>query len=146
MRLLFRTPVKKDFLFIKEKFTRELFLYLAPPWATIDIKKFDGCKTGDEIHVHINQSGLKQEWVSLITDEIQTDDEWCFVDEGKVLPWPMTYWKHRHRVLKMSNGHSEIVDDIHFECSPKWMNYPTYAVVYAVMGIRPSRYKKFFEG
>ncbi len=146
MRLLFRTPIKKDILFIKEKFTRELFLFLTPPWARVEIKQFDGCKKGDEIHVTIHQTGLTQEWVSLITSEVLTDDEWCFIDEGKLLPWPMTYWKHRHRVLKMSNGDSEIVDDINFECSSKWLNYPTYAVVYAVFAVRPSRYKKFFEG
>lgn len=146
MRLLFRTPIKENFLKVKEGFTQELFSALSPPWAKVEIEKFDGCTTGDEIHLKIYQGGVKQKWVSEITSEIQTDDEWCFIDEGKVLPWPMSFWKHRHRVLKMKNGHSEIVDDIHFECTPRWMDYPTYAVVYAVFAIRPARYKKFFEG
>ena len=117
---------------------------LTPPWVKINLLRFDGCQTNDEIHLEL-QSFVKQKWVSLITHHTEDGKEWSFIDEGKILPWPLHTWKHHHRVISLDEKRSEIIDDINFECSPRWLNYFVYPVLWMTFSIRPRRYRLFFE-
>lgn len=146
MKLYFETPIERPFDEIRDRFNKELFLYLSPPLIPFDLKRFDGCKKGDEIHIDLGINGLTQKWVSLITFEETNAAGWSFIDEGKVLPFPLKYWKHHHRVDKISEQKSLIVDDITFECSPGFLSPMIKPLLWTVFSIRPGRYKKFFEG
>jgi ligand-binding SRPBCC domain-containing protein len=145
MKLYFETPISRPFEEVRDRFNRDLFIYLAPEIIPFELKKFDGCKTGDEVHISLGPQGFKQEWVSLITFEETTEKGWSFIDEGKVLPWPLKSWKHHHRVDKISESECRIVDDIQYECSPGFLNACMKPFFWSMFFIRPGRYKKFFK-
>jgi ligand-binding SRPBCC domain-containing protein len=104
------------------------------------------CSPGHEIHLEINTLGLKQKWVSLITEEVQSENEWSFIDEGKVMPWPLASWRHKHIVISSGAKSSKIIDDITFSCVHPWMNLFMFPALWPTFAIRPSRYRKFFRG
>lgn len=145
MKLFFETPVSLPFEKIRDRFNRELFLYLSPGFIPSKLKRFDGCKTGDEIHLELGPNGFSQDWVSLVTFEETNASGWSFIDEGKVLPWPLSYWKHHHRVDRISDTESRIVDDIHYECSPAFLAPLIRPFMWSVFAIRPERYQKYFK-
>jgi ligand-binding SRPBCC domain-containing protein len=146
MRILFETQISLNYLKIKARFNRELFLFLKPPGVQLDLQRFDGCAPGDEVHLALNSFGIKQKWVSVMTAEKQDEKEWSFVDEGKLLPWPLINWKHHHRVLYLDDNSSKIIDDITFKCAYPWMEAMMYPVLWSTFAIRPARYRKFFQG
>jgi ligand-binding SRPBCC domain-containing protein len=145
MKLIFKTKISLPFQTIKEHFNQELFVYLAPGIIPFNLKRFDGCKPGDEVHIDLGVAPLKQNWVSIITSDENSEDGWSFVDEGRVLPWPLKYWKHHHRVDKISENESCIVDDIIYECSPSFLTPIMKLFFWPMFAIRPKRYKKFFK-
>jgi len=145
MKLYFETPVKMPYEKIRDRFTRDLFLFLSPGFIPFNLKRFDGCKKGDEIHLILGPNGFSQNWISLITYEETNASGWSFIDEGKVLPWPLSYWKHHHRVDKISATESRIVDDIQYECSPSFLTPLIRPFLWSVFAIRPERYKKYFK-
>jgi ligand-binding SRPBCC domain-containing protein len=146
MKLRFETAIPKPFEKIRDHFNRELFTSISPAFIPFNIKRFDGCKKGDEIHIDLGPGFASQSWVSLITFEETNASGWSFIDEGKVLPWPLLYWKHHHRVDRMGPTESKIVDDIEFECSPQFLTPLMRPFLWTVFAIRPARYKKFFQG
>ena len=142
MKLYFETLINHPWQKIRDGFNQDLFIYLAPGFLPFKLERFDGCKKGDEIHINLGP-GMK--WISHITFEETNASGWSFIDEGKVLPWPLIYWKHHHRVDRMSETESKIVDDINFECSPKWMSPMIKPFLWQVFALRPERYKRFFK-
>jgi ligand-binding SRPBCC domain-containing protein len=145
MNLLFKTPIRRPVEVIKEGFNRDLFLNLAPSLIPFQLKRFDGCVKGDEVHVEVGPGFFKQEWISLIASSETNASGWSFMDEGKVLPWPLKSWKHHHRVDKLSPSESLIVDDIHYRTSSVVLDFLIKPFLWSVFAIRPRRYKKFFK-
>jgi ligand-binding SRPBCC domain-containing protein len=145
MKLYFATQIPRSFEYIRERFSRELFLRLSAGLIPFQLARFDGCKQNDEIHILIGPAPLAVKWVSLITREETNASGWSFIDEGKVLPWPLIYWKHHHRVDRISATDSLIVDDITYECSPKLMGPIIRPALWVMFAMRPARYKKFFK-
>lgn len=145
MKLYFETPIKLPYEKIRDRFNRDLFIYLSPLFIPFNLKRFDGCKKGDEIHLELGPNGFSQDWISLITFEETNASGWSFIDEGKVLPWPLKYWKHHHRVDRISATESRIVDDIQYECSFAILSYLIRPFMWSVFAIRPGRYQKFFK-
>jgi ligand-binding SRPBCC domain-containing protein len=143
MNLIFKTPIPRNYKRVAEGFTSELFLYLTPSWLPGKLIRFDGCKIGNEVHIELGHPKLY--WVSEITDEAMTPLSWHFVDEGKVLPWPLKKWRHKHSVVKISDEESQIIDDIEYHCSNKFLEKSIYPMLYSMFSIRPARYKKFFK-
>lgn len=141
MKLLFKTPVTKDLQTVKSAFDRELFEYLAPPLIPAKLERFDGSKTGDEVHLKL---GPFQRWVSLITEDKEDPGVWYFVDEGQILPWPLKYWRHVHRVESTPEG-SLIVDDIEFKTASTLLDKLMYPVLWQIFSLRPKRYQSFFS-
>lgn len=146
MKIFFETHLESSLATIRENFGSELFLFLKPPGLAITLNRFDGCKEGDEVHLVVNSLGLKQEWVSVMTSEMQNEKEWAFIDEGKILPWPLSSWKHIHRVVYLDDKSSKIIDDITYKCRYSWMEGMIYPILWSTFAIRPSRYRKFFQG
>ncbi|MES2527108.1 MAG: hypothetical protein V4598_08465 [Bdellovibrionota bacterium] len=146
MKLYFETTVATSYETVKENFNEKLFSALKPPGPGFTIKRFDGVKKGDEIHLEINlPSLLSRKWVSVVTHEEGSDRAWSFVDEGKVLPWPLSKWRHAHWVIKLNERHSKIIDDIYFECSPGFLGYNIRPILWAAFAVRPALYRKFFK-
>lgn len=147
MKILFETPIQKPFEEVRDGFTKELFLYLSPPLIPFSLKRFEGCKKGDEVHIEMNPLPfLKQEWVSVMTFEETNEGGWSFIDEGKVLPWPLSKWKHHHRVDRIGTAQCRIVDDISYECKPAFLGPLVKPFLWMVFAIRPGRYKSYFKG
>lgn len=144
MRLYFKTSLAHPFKKVVQGFSRELFEKLTPPWASADLDRFDGCKKGDEVHLTLKLLGTSQKWVSLMTDAKETQNEWFFIDEGKVLPWPIKEWKHKHIVRKINENESEIIDDIYYSAGP--LSVFIYPALWATFMIRPDRYRQFYKG
>jgi ligand-binding SRPBCC domain-containing protein len=144
VKIVFVSPIKRSVEIVKAGFTKDLFIALSPPFPPFELKRFDGCKTGHEVHIVLRPPGMTQNWVSLITEDKENDSEWYFVDEGKVLPWPLSYWRHKHRVVKVLNDECNIIDEIEYKTSPSWLGPLIYPVLWSTFAIRPSRYKKFF--
>jgi len=145
MNLEFRTPIKRPFQDIQARFDSELFLRLSKGLLPFNMERFDGCKKGDEIHIKIGMWPFKFRWVSLISYEETNASGWSFIDEGKVLPWPLIYWKHHHRVDRISATESTIVDSIQYECSPTFLGKLIWPVMWMVFAKRPKRYRQYFE-
>lgn len=145
MKILFETLIDRPLELVKDNFNEELFAYLKPPGVDVEILRFDGCHKGDEVHLALKILGKEQHWVSLITEEHDSADEWSFVDEGKKTPWPVSKWHHHHRVVKVDEKSCKIIDDIHYECSPAWIGPFAAPALWVSFAIRPYRYQKFFR-
>jgi ligand-binding SRPBCC domain-containing protein len=145
MKLYFETHLNLPFEKVRDQFNRGLFEFLAPPLIPFNMKRFDGCKKGDEVHLELGFKGISQEWVSLMTFEETNASGWSFIDEGKVLPWPLKHWKHHHRVDRLSATESRIIDDISYDCSSIFLDLLIKPVLWSVFAIRPKRYQKFFK-
>ncbi len=144
MKLRFETPVARPIEAVRAGFTRELFVHLAPGFIPFRLERFDGCAPGDEVHLLLGPGPFRQRWVSLITAAATNEQGWSFIDEGKVLPWPLNYWKHHHRVDKISADACRIVDDIHYECAPAFLGPLMKPFLWLVFAMRPRRYRDYF--
>lgn len=140
-RIHLETTVSADFQSVISNFDRKLFDALKPPLIPLKLIRYDGEKTGDEIHLAL---GFGQKWISLITDHGVAEKEWFFVDEGKVLPWPLRYWKHVHKVLKTDNNVTMLIDDISFGTGYSVLDAFMYPFLYLQLSWRKPTYKKFF--
>lgn len=146
MKLLFKTKINKSLLHIKSNFNVDLFQALKPPLVKLEVKRFDGCSVNDEVHLNLGSFGFQQKWVSVITAEDFSENEWSFIDEGKVLPWPLASWKHHHRVIQLNMDTSLVVDDITYQCKYSWLNGIIYPAMWLSFAFRPQSYRKFFQG
>ncbi len=126
-------------------FNQDLFLRLAPPLTKMHLKRFDGCLTGHEVHVELTVLGKKENWVSVITEHKQTNYEFSFLDEGKVLPAPLKKWKHLHRITKSGNK-TFITDLIEFSTDNPLLDFVLYPVLAASFLWRKPIYRKVFRG
>ncbi len=146
-RVLIRTRIKnKKPREIFARFDKDLFLELKPPLLNLELKRFDGCMKGHEVHLETSLFGkMKQEWVSLITEHGFSDQECYFIDEGKKLPPPLTFWRHRHRIVKYNELDSEIIDDITYTTGNGVLDKLIYPALYAMFSFRIPIYKKKFK-
>ncbi len=144
MNIKIETEVNGHYLAVMEKFDLTLFEALKPKGADMEIVAFTGSKKGDRVHIRF-RSPIKAEWVSLITEDGHNEKEAWFVDEGDTLPFPLSYWKHRHIVRKLSDTKSLIVDDITFKGPNKLMTALMSPGIYAGFYPRKKVYKRFFK-
>ncbi len=143
MKILIKTRIEKNYHQIFSKFDRALFLSLAPPLMKITLERFDGCKKGDEVHIKMDLFGLlAQRWVSHITDDQKSELEIFFVDEGVILPPPLKKWTHIHRIQKIDEDSSWVIDDIDFSSGNNWLDLALYPALYAMFFYRKPIYKK----
>ena len=144
MEIVLRTKVNGNYKVVMSKFDRDLFLALAPPFPPIELKKFTGSETGDEVHIRF-KAPVNTDWISAITDHGMNENEAYFVDEGRVLPSPLKTWKHRHIVRHINDESCEIIDRIHFGCGNQFVNVLLYPFV--LLGFLPRKriYKRYFK-
>lgn len=145
MKIRFETAIDRNYLEIRDLFNQKLFEALKPPGVSVVIHRFDGCRKGDQYQLGLTILGKSQEWLGHVTEEETTPEHWYFIDEGKVLPWPLTRWKHTHDVKKISEDSSVIVDDIDFECATPWLLPVVAPGLWLSFAIRPYKYQQFFR-
>jgi ligand-binding SRPBCC domain-containing protein len=144
MKIMIQTAVASDYKTVFEGFNLSLFKALKPPFIQLDVERFDGCETGGEVHLRIGIGPIKQRWVSLITDHGHDENEYYFIDKGEVLPPPLRFWHHRHRIVKRDQQTSLIIDDIDFSSGYKWLDCLLYPALYFQFALRGPIYQKIF--
>lgn len=153
MNILFRTNVEQPYQEVAAGFTRELFEKLSPKNPPITLKRFDGCKYGDEVHIEMTIPILnrKEEWISRIVKAGEVmghdtfTDEWYFIDEGIKLPFFLTYWRHTHRVLQAEGGvGAVIIDDIEYR-TPWYLLPIVYLALSGQFAARQPIYREVFK-
>lgn len=143
MNIILKTKVKGNYKEIMQRFDRELFLALAPPFPKIELVNFTGSKKGDKVHIKF-LAPVNSEWVSDITADHEDENESYFIDEGTTLPWPLKFWKHKHIVRKIDESHSEIIDDITFKGVNGLISLFIYPALYIGFGMRKPIYRRYF--
>ncbi|MCC2545670.1 hypothetical protein LJY25_04375 [Hymenobacter sp. BT175] len=144
MHLLLRTRVAQPPRQVLAGFTRELFLALAPPFPRLNLLRFDGCLTGDQVEIELVAGPVRQRWTSLITDHGEQPDGTCFfVDEGQQLPGPLRYWRHRHLIEPAGTG-STITEDIEYRTASPLLDRLLYPVMWAQFAYRSPVYQRLF--
>jgi ligand-binding SRPBCC domain-containing protein len=144
MKIILATNVSTSYQQVFEGFDLKLFKALKPPLTGLEVKRFDGCSKGDEVHLEVSILGQKKKWVSLITEDQQNEQEIYFIDEGRVLPPPLAFWKHKHRIIRRTQDKSTIIDEIEFRTHSKVMDAIIYPALYAQFRLRKPVYRKFF--
>ncbi len=144
MKIEIHTHVKQDYQQVWQGFTKELFLALAPPYTPVEVLRFDGCKKGDEVHLEIQFFLFVQQWHSKITEQKETENEIYFIDEGIKLPFFLSYWHHKHRILKQPEG-ALIIDEINFETLHGFASASVYPALYLQFHSRQVIYQKWFD-
>jgi ligand-binding SRPBCC domain-containing protein len=152
MRLNIHTSVEKPYEEVFAGFTFDLFKKLTPTKPPVTIKRFDGCKKGDEVHIEMTVPvfNRKELWVSRIVaaGAVQGNstytDEIYFIDEGIELPFFLTSWRHKHRIIKAESGGAVIVDDIEYT-TPLWLLPFVAPVISKQFRDRQPLYREYFK-
>ncbi len=144
MQITITTKISQGYIAVMKGFNEDLFMQLNPPFPPVKLLRFDGCKTGDVVSLELNFIFFKQQWQSLIVEDDLSEEEFYFVDEGQKLPFFLSFWRHKHRIIKKVNE-SEIVDDITFR-SPFWLlDFLLFPVLWLQFWYRKPVYKKYFD-
>lgn len=145
MRIVISTTVNQYYTTIFSRFDRDLFLALKPPLLPMSLRQFDGSMKGDEVKIRIGKGFLSQDWDALIIDQQELSDEIYFVDKGVKLPFFLKTWQHKHRIIKIDNQQSQIIDDIEYTTPlGKLFDVIMYPVLYLQFWVRKPIYKKYF--
>ena len=143
MKIFISTEVNNNLNSIVKKFNQDLFQKLSPPLVDLKVIRFDGCKKGDEVHLEMKLFGkIHNQWISKITTDEISENEFYFIDEGTLVPAPLKNWKHVHRVRKIDDSKCLVIDDIEFSTGNTLLDYAIYPALYAMFSHRKPIYKK----
>lgn len=145
MKIQLETEVAQPFEQVAAGFDESLFKALAPRLLPTKVLRFDGSRTGDEVHLAIGPGPLAQRWEALVIEHGQDESEFYFVDQGKKLPFPLKSWVHTHRIRKRSAGGTLIVDAIDFQTIHPLLNYLFYPFFWWLFKIRKPVYRRSFS-
>ncbi len=143
MKLTIRTSVKAPLDAVWAGFDRRLFDRLSPPFPPVRVLRFDGCLTGDVVSLELNFLLFKQVWNSDIIDQQTTAGEIFFIDEGVKLPFFLSAWHHKHRLIKEGTG-TIIADEIDFQTPSRLLDYLFYPLMWAQFAYRKPIYRSIF--
>ncbi|MBD2700312.1 hypothetical protein IC229_06685 [Spirosoma sp. BT702] len=149
MHLIHKTPVEQQLTQVWAGFNRKLFEQLTPTFPPVKVVRFDGCLRGDIVHLQLNFFLLRQDWISHIVDQNSTEQEIYFIDHGAKLPFFLTYWHHRHRLISLPNDatglQTLIVDDVTFRTPFRLTDYLVYPILWLQFACRKPVYKRVFK-
>lgn len=144
MKLQISTKVGQPFEKVRDGFNESLFVKLSPPFPKVQLAQFDGCKAGDTVALTLNFIFFKQQWVSKIISDDQSEHHFQFIDVGVNLPFFIKTWKHKHRIEQHSKG-SIIVDDIEYSTGFWLLDFIFYPLFALQFLYRKPVYKKVFK-
>jgi ligand-binding SRPBCC domain-containing protein len=143
MRIELETRVEQDYLTVKSGFDERLFRRLLPTFPPVKLLRFDGSRKGDLITLEMNFLFFRQMWTSEITEDVTTEQEFYFVDQGVVLPFFLQRWTHKHRVISSGVG-SIIRDEIEFEAPFSLASYVLLPLLWMQFALRRPGYRRYF--
>ena len=144
MKIKIRTKVQGDYREVLSRFDRSLFEALTPPGASVKLLQFDGSHKNDRVHIQMKLLGfIKQDWISVISEEGETDEKAWFIDEGVKLPFFLKRWKHQH-IVENHGTNSVIVDDIRFQSPLFFLDPLLWPVLYLQFRYRKPIYGRIF--
>lgn len=143
MRITIRTEVSQSLEKVFSAFDRNLFLKLSPPFPPVKLLRFDGCSKNDEVHLELSFVFFRQKWVSVITENKMNDNLIYFIDKGKILPFFLKNWKHKHILERIKNG-TLITDDIEFNTGSIISDVMVLPLMYIQFIYRKPVYKRYF--
>jgi ligand-binding SRPBCC domain-containing protein len=143
MNFILRTQVNGYYTDVMKRFDLDLFEALKPIGAKMEVVQFTGSETGDVVEIKFI-SPIKASWISDITDHGADDNQAYFIDVGRVLPFPLKEWQHRHIVEKVDDHNSIIVDDITFSSGRKWLDVLIYVPLMLSFYPRKRIYRRYF--
>jgi ligand-binding SRPBCC domain-containing protein len=142
MRIELSTRIEnRTIVNIFQKFDEALFLKLAPPLPVSKLTRFDGCKTNDVVALKIRILFTWHLWESLIISNEHSANEINFVDKGTKLPFFLSSWEHRHRIIQEKDD-VIIIDDIEFFAHNKVLTLLSYPILYLMFAMRKPIYRK----
>ena len=144
MKIKISTKVNKSYEEVFKNFNQPLLEKLTPPLIPFKLLKFDGSKKGDDIHIQLNILGLKQLWITHVIEDSHDKEEIYFIDQSSKLPFFLTFWKHKHRILNRKTG-SQIIDEIEYRTPHFLLDYLCYPVMYLQFYFRKHIYKEEFK-
>jgi len=145
MQILIKTRVDGNFVEVSNRFDGKLFEYLSAPFPKLNILHFGGCETGDVVRLELNFLFFKEIWTSVIISRKQSEKGIYFIDEGRELPFFITYWNHKHKIDKISDTESEIVDEIEFQSHNMLFTILSYPFLWLQFYQRKKKYKNYFN-
>lgn len=144
MKITTSSTIKSTFQDVAEGFNEELFRFLLPPENIAKLIRYDGEKPGSIVHIRF-YFPWKSNWISKVTESEKHANEYIFIDKGLDLPFGLKHWKHQHKLIKINNESTLIVDEIDFSTGYKLLNYIIYPFLYFSFEPRKKLYKKYFE-
>ncbi|MCP1383266.1 SRPBCC family protein [Runella salmonicolor] len=144
MKLILKTTVQQSYLQVWRGFDETLFRRLSPPFPPVRVVRFDGCLKGNTVELELSFFLFKQRWTSKITEQQGNAEEVFFIDEGVKLPFFLSYWRHRHRIIK-DGEHTIIADEIEFRTPSILTDYLFYPLLYGQFLYRKPIYRKVFS-
>lgn len=144
MKININTTVEGHFLEVHKAFDLQLFEFLKPIGAKMNIIEFTGSKKGDKVHIRFVRP-VKADWISEISADFIGDNEAYFIDQGTVLPWPIIAWKHKHLISNHCETHSIIKDQIEFKTINPIVDYLIWPMMYLAFALRKPLYLKYFN-
>jgi ligand-binding SRPBCC domain-containing protein len=147
MKISIATIVEQPVSKVWEQFDEKLLSKLSPPFPPVRLISF-GQKVGEKVTMELNFFIIRQLWVSKITESYLSVKESYFIDEGEQLPFFLSYWKHKHRIVENStspnNSGSIIIDEIEFRTPTILTDYIFYPILYLQFLYRKPIYQNFF--
>jgi len=144
MNIKLETEVDGNYLDVIERFDLALFEALKPPIGKMKILEFTGSKKGDVVSLRF-LSPVKANWVSHIVEDYSNHQHAYFIDVGVELPFPLSYWRHKHIVKKVSEDRSMIIDDMTFK-GVNWIwTLLLYPAIFIAFYPRKKIYRTYFK-
>ncbi|MEQ8549155.1 MAG: hypothetical protein RIC03_14675 [Cyclobacteriaceae bacterium] len=144
MKIRFETPLKASPEDVYNQFNEQLFTALNPPFPKVNLKRFDGSKTGDIVSLQLNFLVFKQDWISEIIEDKEDNGSFYFIDKGIKLPFFLSFWIHRHEINRTATG-SSIVDSIEYKTGTLLTDFLMYPAMFFQFSARKPIYKKYFN-
>ncbi|MCU0324926.1 MAG: hypothetical protein MUF45_06685 [Spirosomaceae bacterium] len=144
MKIKISTKVEQNIEQVWNQFDVNLLKKLSPPFPPVKVLHYIGHQIGEKVSFELNFFIFKQKWESEITDNRIDENERYFIDEGRILPFFLKYWKHKHRIVKSNSG-SKIIDEIEFKTPSILTDYIFYPLLYLQFLYRKPIYQKLFR-
>ncbi len=145
MKITLRTKVNAPLSAVWHGFDESLFEKLSPPFPPVELLRFDGSYEGNVVSLELNFIFFKQKWVSHIVEQRATEEEIYFIDIGVKLPFFLSFWRHKHRLIRNPQGGTIIADEIEYRTPFLLLDYIMYPLMWAQFAYRWPVYKKIFS-
>jgi len=144
MRITLKTRIRKDFHTVAAGFNHDLFIYLLPPLGLAVLKRYDGQKPGDIVHIKFRLPFVND--FKVVIREVWTSPkEYRFVDRGLVMPFRLEFWQHTHRVVALGENRTAIIDQMEFRTSWLLLDWLVWPMLFLSFFPRKWQYKRYFE-